>query len=123
MSNPNQRLDSVESVFFSRQLESIDTRAYEHKYPQYKARMFIAPQTGVDPDADVYTYRMYDGQGKARPIGRNPKDLPRANASGEEVKQAIVNVGAAYSYDLFEIRKAAKNNVPLDQMRGVAARR
>ncbi len=125
MSNPlsQARLDAVESVFFQRQLESIDAKAYQHKYPQYKARMFLPTQTGVDPNADVYTYRMYDSQGKARPIGRNPKDLPRGNASGQEVKQSVVNVGAAYAYDLFEIRRAAMTGTPLDQMRGVGARR
>lgn len=123
MERNEQRLDTAESVFFRRQLESIDQVAYNHKYPKYKARMFLPTQQGVDPDARVYTYRMFDQHGKAKPIANGADDLPLANASGQEVSQRVQNIGAAYAYDIFEIKAAAKTGTPLDQMRAVGARR
>lgn len=121
--NDNQRLDASESVFFSRQLESIDQRLYETKYPEYKGRMLIPTQQGVDPDSNVYTYRMFDQHGKAKVIRDASDDLPRANAQGAETMQRMVEIGASYEYTLSEIRRAAKTGTPLDQMRAIGARR
>lgn len=117
------RLDAADSVFFRRQLESIDQRVYTHKYPKYKARMLIPTQQGVDPNARVYTYRMYDQQGKARPIGNASDDAPRSNASGEEVSQRVQNMANSYEYDIWEIQAASKSGVPLDEMRALGCRR
>lgn len=124
MSNPNEmRLDAAESVFFQRQLESIDGVAYQHKYPKYKARGFIPTQGGVNPSARVYTYRMFDQQGSAVPIANAADDLPMANASGGETSQRIQNLGCAYGFDIFEIKEAAMTGTPLDSMRAIGARR
>jgi hypothetical protein len=117
------RLDAADIVFFRRQLESIDQRVYSHKYPKYKARMLVPTQQGVDPNARVYTYRMYDQQGKARPIGNASDDAPRSNASGEEVSQRIQQMANSYEYDIWEIQAAAKSGVPLDEMRALGCRR
>lgn len=119
----NARLDAADSVFFRRQLESIDARVYTHKYPKYKSRSMIPTQQGVDANSRVYTYRMYDSQGKARPIGNASDDAPRANASGEEVSQRIQNMANSYEYDIWEIQAAAKSGVPLDEMRALGCRR
>lgn len=116
------RLDAADSVFFRRQLESIDARIYEKKYPKFKARGLIPTQQGVDPDARVYTYRMFDKFGKAKPISNGADDLPRAGASGAEYSQIIQNVGMSYAYELAEIRAAARTGTPLDEMRASAAR-
>ena len=122
--NANQaRLDALETGYFRRQLESIDSKVYEHKYPNYKARMLIPTQQGVDPDARVYTYRMYDGKGKARWIGNEADDLPSAEATGTEHSQVIKDLGASYRYGRSEIKAAAKTGVDLDQQRAFAARR
>ncbi len=123
MSQTQPRLDAAETVFFKRQLEAIDARVYEHKYPQYKARMLIPTQQGVDEVSRVYTYRMFDQLGKAKFIGNAADDLPRAEASGQEFPQVIKNLGCAYGYDIFEIKAAAKTGTPLDDMRARGARR
>lgn len=117
------RLDAAESVFFARQLESIDQVAYQHKYPKYKARMFLPNQQGVGAYDRTYTYRMYDTQGRARPMGNNARDIPLANASGAETSQVIHNLEVGYAFNLMEIQQAAKTGTALDQMRANAAKR
>lgn len=117
------RLDAADSVFFQRQLETIDARVYEKKYPKYKARGFIPTQPGVSPYDRVYTYRMYDTQGQARYMGQNSDDAPRSNASGEETPQTIKDLEVSYSYNLLEIQAAARTGTPLDELRAMGARR
>lgn len=117
------RLDAVENVFFRRQLESIDARVYEQKYAQHKAQALIPQQSGVNPNARSYTYRMTNGVGKARPIGNASDDLPKANATGVEITQRIQNIGASYDYDVFEIKAAAMTGTQLDDMRARNARK
>lgn len=122
MDKEKVRLDALESAFFLRQLESIDSTVYENVYPQYKSRMFIPKQPGIDPDAKSYTYRMYDRRGKAKPIGNGATDAPTNNVVGSETTQRIQNVGDSYQYDIFEIKAAAKANLSLDAMRADSCR-
>lgn len=116
------RLDAVETAFFMRELESIDATVYENVYPQYKSRGLIPTQLGVDPDANVYTYRMFNRTGKARPIGHGADDAPPANVTGSETSQRVINVGDFYKWNIFELKSAAKTGTPLDRMRADACR-
>jgi hypothetical protein len=117
------RLDASESVFFKRELESIDARVYEVKYPQYKARSLIPTQDGVSESDKVYTYRLYDTFGKAVWVGPGSSDSPVGEATGDEVSQIIRPLTAGYEYDIFEIKAAARQNRPLDSMKAMGARR
>jgi hypothetical protein len=117
------RLDAVESVFFKRQLETIDARVYDTKYPEYKARRLLPTQDGVDPTSKVYTYRMFDTFGSAKWIGNMSDDLPRAEASGAEASTIIHPMGASYGYSVYDIRAAAKMGTPLDSLKAMGARR
>jgi len=116
------RLDAAETAFFMRELESIDATIYENVYPQYKARSLIATQSGVDPDAHVYTYRMFNRTGKARPIGNGADDAPPGNVTGAEFSQRIQNIGDFYKWNIFELKAAAKTGTPLDRMRADSCR-
>lgn len=117
------RLDASESVFFKRELEAIDARVYEVKYPEYKARRLIPTQDGVSESDKVYTYRMYDTFGKAIWVGPGSSDSPVGEATGDEVPQVIRPLTAGYEYDIFEIQAAARQNRPLDSMKAMGARR
>lgn len=123
MSDRTVRLDSTESVFFKRELESIDQRVYEKKYPQYLARSLLPTQDGVDPTAKVYTYRMFDTVGKAKWIAQMSDDLPRGEAFGEEASQLIRPLGAAYGYSIYDIKAAVRMGTPLETMKAMGARR
>lgn len=117
------KLDAIESVFFKRQLESVDSKAYEKKYPEYKARRLIPTIGGVDPTSRSYVYRMFDTLGKSKWIANSGDDLPRAEAKGEEASQIIKQLGASFAYSIEDIQTAAKHGLDLDMMQAYAARR
>jgi hypothetical protein len=116
------RLDASETTFFHRQLEAIDKRLYTVQFPQLLSRRYIPTQPDVPEWVSTYTYRMYDLVGSAQIIGASADDLPRADAHGDEESQVIKRLGAAYAYNIFEIRAAAAAGVPLDAMKASAAR-
>lgn len=120
--NHEARLDAAESVFFQRQLESIDTRVYTNFKAEAKARSLIPTQDGVDEDSPVYTWRMFDHYGQAQIISNMADDLPTADADGDEQKTLIKKLGLSYGWDIFEIRAAMKAGFDLDAQRALATR-
>jgi hypothetical protein len=116
------RFDAAESVFFKRELESIDKKVYDKKYPQLIARSLIPTISGVAPWQKVYTWREFDKKGSAKVIADFADDLPRVDVSGEEFSQLIKTIGDAYWYSIDEIQAAKGTGTPLDEMRAMAAR-
>lgn len=117
-----KKLDASESVFFKRQLEAIDRRAFDQKYAALKARQLIPTVPGIPDWANVYTWREFDKYGKAKVIANMADDLPRADAKGTENSKVIKTLGSAYGYDVMEIKRAAATQTPLEQMKAAAAR-
>lgn len=122
MSKDNTRLDASESVFFSRQLESIDATTYEAKFPELKARRFLPTISSVAEWAKVYMYRAMERFGSAKVIANMADDLPRADVSGSEVSQTIKYLGASFGYDIQEIKAAAAMGTDLDGLRARSCR-
>lgn len=126
MSKPVDRLDAAESVFFKRQLESIDATTYRAEYADLKARSLLPTVAGVHPDLPVYTYRGLEykfADGGAKPIANGADDLPRADVVGSEASQLIKEFGASFGYDLSEIRIAAALGMDLDGEKARSCRR
>lgn len=117
------RLDASESLFFQRQLEEIDRKIYEIRYPQFKARQLIPVQAGIPEWARVYTWREYEMFGASKFIGNNADDLPRVDAKGTETSKVIKWVGDSYGYTMMDIKAAAKEGTPLEDIKARAARR
>jgi len=123
MSENQTRLDASESIFFARELESIDARTYDVKFPLLKGRLLV-PKIGNVAESDLeYTYRQHEGFGVAKIIADNADDLPSVDTNGREFTARIKPVGAKYQYNLFEIRAAAAKQRPLDELKSRAARR
>lgn len=120
--NNQLRLDASESVFFARQLESIDQQIYETVFPENKARSLIPTQGGIPDWAKTYTWRMFTKFGSAKIAANMADDIPRADVVGEEASKIIKPVVASYGYDLFEIKAAAATGTPLDSLKAMAAR-
>lgn len=118
----NLHLDAAESVFFQRQLESIDTQIYEVLFPALKARSLIPTQNGVQGWARNYTWRMLEKVGKAEFISDMSDDLPRASAKGEEQSRIIKSIGASFGWDVDEIEAAMKTGTDLEAIEAMAAR-
>jgi len=118
-------LDSNESIFFERELEKVKSQSYDVKYPELKlANGEIIPiDTSAGPGAETVTYRQYDQVGLAKIIANYADDLPRADVKGAEFTAKIKSIGAAFGWNLQEIRAAQMVNRPLEQRRANAARR
>lgn len=121
------RFDAGESVYLARELESIDRTLYETKYPDLRALDFVPVIGGVDPGAELYTWRLLDWQGMAKMLAGKANDLPEADATQSENYTPIRGFGAKYSYsvqDLRRIAQAARNgsSVQLDRERARAAK-
>lgn len=116
------RLDAAESVWFKRQLESVDRQQYDVQFPENKARQLIPTQQGIPDWARLYTWRMFTKVGRAKIIANKADDIPRADATGEEDSKIIKPVASSYGWDIFEIKAAAATGTPLDAMRAAACR-
>jgi hypothetical protein len=122
MSDNSTRLDASESVFFKRQLESIDQRLYETVYPENRARALIPTISAID-DLPVYTWRMISQFGAAQIVSDMAQDLPRSDVAGQEQSQVIRTLGSSYAWDIDEIKYAARVGLPLDALKAMSARR
>lgn len=118
----DDRLDAGESVFFLRQLESIDQEVYTKLYPAFMARQLIPPETGIPDWANVRTYRQYDRQGVAQLISDMSDDLPLVDLTGAEFTSLIKKIGDGYRYSIDELKAAQATGMPLDAERAVVAR-
>lgn len=116
-------LDAAESAFFARQLEYIQSRTYDQKFPPLKARRYIPVNNQVDNAAAVYTFRAYSQFGVAKILASYSDDLPRADVKGQEFSIQIKGLGDSYGYNVQEIRAASRAGVNLDAKKATAARR
>lgn len=117
------RLDSGESIFFLRELETVKSRSYDVKYPMIKVRDVIPLSFEGDPADDIITYNQYDQFGMAAVVTDYATDFRNVEISGKQFSGNVRSLGAAYQYSIQEIRKAARTNKPLTTMKANAARR
>jgi hypothetical protein len=117
------RLDSNESIFFARELETIKSRSYDVKYPMLKQREVIPVSFEGDPADDQITYNQYDMFGMAAIVSDYSTDFRNVEISGKQFSANVRSLGAAFQYSIQEIRKAARANKPLTTAKANAARR
>lgn len=115
-------LDAASDLFFQRQLEEIDGRLFETKYGALEALQLVATKS-LNPGAETYTFRRYDGRAQAKIMSNYASASPRANVNGVEASSKVKSVRASYGYNIQEIRAAAMAQVPLDPMNAMQARR
>ncbi|CAB4197523.1 Protein of unknown function DUF2184 [uncultured Caudovirales phage] len=117
------RLDANEGIFFSRQLESIKSQAYDVKRAKLNALEIMPVSTSTPEGATTITYRQYDSVGAAKIIANYANDMPRADVSGKEFTSPIRGIGIAYGYNMQEIRSAQYSGTPLSEKKMRAAQR
>ena len=116
-------LDAAQSVFFSRELERIETKLYEVKYADLEAEMLLPSRVQVPAGVDKYTFRTFDKRGKAVPMAGHENGAPTVDVDGEEDSAPMMSWADAYRFNVEEIAAASHNGVPLTDMRAMAARR
>jgi len=123
--NEYMRLDAGESIFFTRELESIRARSYDVKYDDLFKMLYLLPiSTEGDPLATQITHRVYGRVGVAKMGGGDyATDFPSVDIYGKEETVKIYPVHVSYKYNKDEIARAAKLNKPLEAGRANAARK
>jgi hypothetical protein len=114
--------DSQTLGFLIGELEAVQETAYEQLYGELNARNFPVLVFGTPADTE-YSTSIYDKVGIAELISDWARDLPRADVSKRRYKYKIIPYGNSYGFNLQEIAAAAKLRIPLDKMKGDAARR
>lgn len=122
MMTQQTRLDAAESIWFSRELETINKRLYETEYPANKARTLIPDEAEARGCGPVYTWRMIQNFGKAKVLSNLADDLPKADISGQESSAFVKYVGQAYDWTIMDIKESARTGKPLEMSKANAAR-
>lgn len=84
----------------------------------------LVPVSSEAPEwAETVTERIYDMVGMAKVIANYADDLPRADVAMTERAVKVKNIGAAYGYNLQELKAASANQTDLPSSKARAARR
>ncbi len=112
------RLDANETVFLSRQLETVDPVNYMTLFAGLLGRRFVPLVANVSPLDNTYTYKMFTvhGQAEVGSSGGLAKDNPMVSVTMEDVSSSIKQIPVTYGWGVREIQQAAKHNIPLDQL-------
>jgi hypothetical protein len=105
-------LDAEESIVFARQLESVRNRVYLKKFPEWIGRSLL-PVTYEDALAEFVTMRVWTEYGMAKVVADYSTDFPRVGRSAVEYFVKPYEIGAAYGYNLKDLRRAARAGVSL----------
>ena len=117
-------LDNGESIFFTRELETIRARTYDVQFEEPKLFNIIPKSMEGDPLATDITHRSYTRVGMAKMGGTEyATDFPRVDVYGTETTVKVKPVHSGYGYNKDEISRAAKVGRPLEAMRASAARK
>lgn len=116
-------LDVAGDIYFSRQLEFVQQRAYEYQYPGLKSFELIPISYEVPDWAEFVTVTQYQSAGRARIINSYADDLPEASIIGAQMTSPIVSIGNSYRYSHQEIRASMGKGISLDTRLAFAARR
>lgn len=116
------RNDAGETAFLERQLELIEAQTYAYRLRDLKYRMLF-PINNEGQGAREIGYDMYRGTGVAKIIASGSDDLPRADVFVTRELARVRTLGIFIDYTTQELRHAIFARVPLDAMRGAAARR
>lgn len=116
-------MDEASSVFLARELQYVRRKVLEVPKAPLEAFQVFPVQTEVPAGAESAKQKVYDSVGVAKIISNYADDLPRADVVAEEKSVDLRDVGAAYGYNISEIRNAQFAGINLSVMKAKAARR
>ena len=116
-----EKLDVNETAFFLRELEFIKARSFDVLKAPLTARELFPISYEADPGATAITYSSYDTVGMAKVVANYADDLPIAEVKGVQNTQLVRELGAAYQYNIKEIRKSQMSGKGLEQRKANAA--
>lgn len=115
--------DEQQGYFFASELESVKSKTYEARYPEFTAKKIMPVSTDAGAGAEFIAYHMIDSVGMAIIVANYANDIPLVAIKGNKVTSPVVSLADAYGYSLQDIRAAAMANKPLETHLAAAARR
>lgn len=116
-------LDSAETLFFERELESRKAQTYDVVRAPLRAFELMPVDSTAGAGAESIVYEQYDMTGIAKIIANYADDLPRADVKGKEFVARIKSIGNSYGYSLQEVRAAQFAGKSLEQRKANSAAR
>lgn len=117
-----RHFDANETMFLERELTQLRAKAFEVQFPLPIARTLAPKATDIAPSAAVYEYKVYEPVGAAKFINYKANDIPRVDTVVKSVTGKVMPIGAAYGWDINELREAARLNLQLPEVKARAAR-
>lgn len=114
------RLDAGETIFLNRELESklAQSKDVKHRQLRILKENILPINTELDNATKTFVYEVWDAYGFAKIVtSYRAGDIPNVDVSCTEVTGKIFPVMAKMTYDIQEIREAAKANKPLNTKR------
>lgn len=112
------RFDANETIFLQRELETIDPVNYMNLFAGLLARRYIPLVENVSPLDNAYTYKMFEVVGVARvgsPTGQANND-PVVSVKMVDKSSGIKQIPVTCKWTIREIKQAAKQGIPLDNI-------
>lgn len=120
------RLDDASVGAFVRELEYVETRVIEKKYPQYKAAeglLFKIEELDI-PWAETTTFRMMDGVGGDFELADDQTtNLSFVDLTSEEYTQRIFTFRKGYYFTEKEVARTAHLGMPIEEYKIARVRR
>lgn len=104
------------SAFFNRQLEQFERRILMQERRPLSGLEHFPIYPGVDPNAERFTRRMYEGHGQGRFYADGVNDPPIARTTAIEESVAPKNLWAGYQYTMEDLRKSQFTGINLNEM-------
>lgn len=126
LATPEIRLDDATVGAFTRQLEYVESRVIEKKYPQYKAAeglLFKIEELSI-PWAEQTTFRMIDGVGGDFDLAEDQTtNLSFVDTLSEEHSQRIFTFRKGYYFTEKEVARTLHLGMPIEEQKISLVRR
>ncbi|WP_156488372.1 DUF2184 domain-containing protein [Fictibacillus phosphorivorans] len=104
-------------------LEAIDSKLFEAKKEELKARSIFNVKTDVHEGAETYSYDVIKRSGAAKILAPGADDIPLVDADMERHTEKIYSIAAAFRISVQEVRQAALSGRPVEATKAETARK
>lgn len=119
-----RRYDNLSlSAFVENEIKEVIPQMYSKLYPELDARRHVPINVSVNPGAMAWSYDSMEQRGKAKILGANATDMPRADVAKKRVTNNIRTQVLAYGWSIEEIEAARMVGTALDRGKAEATRR
>ncbi len=117
------RMDAAyDTMFLARELTQIESEQYRVQYPDIEFRQHIPiKNSGLNPGAKFFVYRVWDYMGMAKWISSYADDLPNVAIRSKEVASTAQAFGNSYQFSAEELMQASMAGLPLEREEANAA--